>query len=164
MSARMIVKLSPYSFKEYVDDYLESVSEEIADLLNQNFENTVQSWSTQVLFKRSVRKLKTGFSIEVSTTNKLYALINNGAQSHYIFPLTLKGLWYQKNFTAKTQVRWLSSRSGGKYGKWVRRNWVRHPGHAPREFDKAVVSSIGVLGYVQAAVSQAVGDYNRDNR
>lgn len=164
MGAKSIIKLSAKSFDTYVDKQLAEISDEIADIISLNFENTVRTWSTQVNFNKSVRKLKTGYSIEVSTTNKLYALINNGAQDHYIYPLTLFGLWYRKNFTPKTQVRWLNSQNGGKFGRFVKRNWVKHPGHAPREFDKAVVSSIGLLGYVTQSIQNAVGEYNRDNK
>lgn len=163
ISAKMIKEVSTKSLSKLIDDALSDVADSIADELETKFESTVDTWNEYVKFDRRVRNANRAVTVEVSTVNQVYALVNNGARNHPIYARTLFGMNYQKNFRPKTRVRVIGSTPGGKFGnRWVRRRMVvpNHPGHKPREFDKVIAESLDVYGDVSTALSSATREYN----
>ncbi len=130
-------KFNAKAFEANLNDRLTDVGK----LIYGDFRDTVQTWQKRVYFKTTRARTQGTLSIKVDTNSKVYFMVNEGTRPHIIRPRRAKWLKYRGKFTPKTTPRWIGSRPGGKFGKFVRRKIVRHPGFAAREFDSAIADS-----------------------
>lgn len=70
-----------------------------------------------------------------------YALVNNGAAPHPIYPVNAPRLRFQPGYTPSTRPGVLSSRPKGRFGSFVSVMAVSHPGFEARKFDQAVADA-----------------------
>lgn len=101
-----------------------------------DFDRTTRTWNNRPTFAKDFSESATEMKVEVYTDSQVYFWVNDGTSQHRIFPRSINGLlYYRGRFKSKTIPRRISSRSGGKYGDYVYRSSVMHPGFAAREFD-----------------------------
>jgi len=77
-------------------------------------------------------------SVSVYTSDDRYIWTDYGTKPHIIRPRRSKYLRFRVGYKAKTRVRVIGSRRGGKFGSWVSAKIVRHPGTKAREFTKEI--------------------------
>jgi hypothetical protein len=105
--------------------------------IKKDFQKTTKTWNTKVEFT-SIISLKGGPSVLVGTDNEIYNMVDKGTKAHVIAPKTKKYLAYQVQFVSKSLPGVISSRPGGKSGKYTYRGVVNHPGFAARDFEKTI--------------------------
>lgn len=106
--------------------------------MKRMFEGTVNEWKNKPQFPMRVTNNSQKLSVMVYAFGywaKQYALVTRGSPKHPIPKTGTTWMRYQKNYRAATKPGSLMSRRGYKYGPWVSRFAVIHPGFDPRDFD-----------------------------
>lgn len=109
--------------------------------VKRDFERTVETWEHKPKFSltTSVRQdSEPGFL--VGTDDEIYNWVNNGTPEHIYGPSTASQLYFQPDYTSKTEPDEIMSRSGGKSGAFVSAQIVINPGISPRNFDKILAA------------------------
>jgi hypothetical protein len=129
--------------------------EMVADGIAQDFDKTTATWHDRPSF--AVRK-RGEFVREISTSHRVYAMLNEGTREHLILPRASKVLRFQTPFRAKTVPRSISSGPGSQGGDTVWSRGVHHPGTEPREWDQTIADkwSADVGRLFQRAIGEAV--------
>lgn len=102
--------------------------------MKKDFEKTTSTWDEDVEFESQI-SLKGGPTLLVGTDNETYALVNDGAPPHRIYPKRKKSLQFQTGYKPKSSPGVIGAVQGGKFGETVKRAFVNHPGHEARKFD-----------------------------
>jgi hypothetical protein len=114
---------------------LKNASRMAGEQLRADFEATTNTWSKRPDFKRE--DIGIG-SVEVSTENFIWILLDAGTKPHVITPKRGKFLRFAwdgfGSYGAKTKPNSLSSRNAKYPKRVVFRRRVRHPGTAPRNW------------------------------
>jgi len=112
----------------------------VGDDIKVDFEATVGTWTDKPKFKME-RHLnsKQGFlAVTVWTDHQHYSWVSKGTKAHYV-PRTGKAMMAFKRYKAKTMVRVIGSKAGGRFGDTIFRygRWLVK-GITAREFDKVI--------------------------
>lgn len=99
-----------------------------------DFDVTTQTWKHRPQFQIT----ETKNSRSVFTTDKIYTIVTRGARPHLIVPRRAKMLRFMSKFRPKTRPGAIRSNAGFVGGVPIYARRVRHPGHAPRNFDLAI--------------------------
>lgn len=108
------------------------------------FRQTTEGWRHKPTwnqhFVQNSQKVSVTVQTGTSESAETYALVNAGARPHAIYPRVAGGwLRFRQGYTAGTAPRSLVSRAYKRWGRYVARQSVNHPGFEAREFDKAIV-------------------------
>lgn len=125
--------------------------------IKADFAKTTSSWKNKPKFGVKV-SLKGGSpTVEVSTSDQVYAWVDEGTRAHPIVPVKAKRLRFKTGYNAKTQPGVLDARSGGADGDTVFARVVYHPGTEPREFSKLIKEKweVEINEYMQEAMRRA---------
>ena len=77
---------------------------------------------------------------EIATVHRVYYFVNFGTKGGPITPRKPGGsLKFGEQYRAKTYVKRIASRGGGKFGQTQFRKSVMHKGSAPRDFDRTII-------------------------
>lgn len=114
-----------------------------ADLLLRRYQKTTRTWTTQVEFYI----IKTAFTRSVRTKNSTFIYVDRGTPPHTIESKnpSIGFLQFRKGYRAKTTPRLISSKKGGEYGKYVRKDIVQHPGIEAREFSETIQAEVAPI-------------------
>lgn len=100
-----------------------------------DFVATTNTWKHKPKFER--KDIAVG-SVEVSTEDKIWVMLDAGTRPHIIVPKRAKALRFAwdgfGSYGAKTKPRWLSSRKGRSPKNIVFRKRVKHPGTEARQW------------------------------
>lgn len=134
-------------FKQQVfKDAMKEGLEETGKLMLIEFNKTTRTFSekNKPKFRIRTRVFKQPFTVSVTTTHKIYQMINNGTKAHVIKPTKPHGLLvFPKKTVAKTTPHLISSRKGSKSKAMVFvKGPVRVKGIVPRRFDRAIEKRI----------------------
>lgn len=99
-----------------------------------DFGVTVQTWQNKPEFTISEAP---GERI-IGTDDEVYGYVNDGTRPHIIVAKSAKALAFGVPSSPKTAVRVIGSSAGSRGGTVVKRQSVKHPGTAAREFDEAI--------------------------
>jgi len=114
---------------------LKNAARMAGEQLRSDFEATTNTWSKRPEFKRE--DIGIG-SVEVSTDNFIWNMLDAGTKPHIIVPKRAKLLRFAwdgfGSYGAKTKPNKLSSGSARYPKRIVFRRRVRHPGTAPRNW------------------------------
>jgi hypothetical protein len=105
----------------------------------KDFKKTTETWNHKPEFE-SIISLQGGPSVFVGTDDEIYGWVNSGTPAHDI-PTGTSGntmLVFQPGFKPKTKANFIGSVPGGKFGNYVRRKSVRHPGITARNFESTI--------------------------
>lgn len=125
---------------------IEQGLEATADAIRKDFKQTTKTWvanpsggkAMQGLPIFRTRKIPDGR--EVATVHRVYFFVNHGTRGGPITPRKAGGsLKFGEHYRAKTYVKRIASRGGGKFGPTQFRKAVMHKGSAAREFDVTIV-------------------------
>ena len=118
-----------------------------ADAIRKDFKQTTKTWVANPSGGKSMRGLpvfrirKIPDGREIATVHRVYYFVNHGTRGGPITPRKPGGsLKFGEHYRAKTYVKRIASRGGGKFGPTQFRKGVVHKGSAPREFDRAIVN------------------------
>lgn len=117
------------AMRRYIDDDAEPA-----------FLKTTETWKHTPVFNKSITASPSKIVGQIWTDDKVYHILDGGADPHPITPTKGKFLHFQTGFTPKTKPKWIGSQSGGKdtSSPWARRLSVKHPGIEAREFAKTI--------------------------
>ena len=113
-----------------VMDEMQLIGKDVASDLRK----TTDTWSNKPTFE--VQASKNG--VEVTTEDEVWNMVDRGTRAHNITPVNAPALVFLSKYRAKTRPGSLSSLSGGKSGKVVFAQAVRHPGFPARNFSASV--------------------------
>lgn len=106
------------------------------------FKRTVEGWHNKPIFSHRMGRGPDHVSVTVypafGRNADQYALVNAGSPPHEIRPVTAPFLRFQTGYTPSTRPRVLSSRRYVRFGPYVNRMVVHHPGFEAREFDQEI--------------------------
>lgn len=118
--------------------YLLTEARKIQNEIANDFEATVETWSSKPKFIKKSPSLAGGMvNIEVYTEDQVYGWVSEGTPAHDI-PLSeeKKAFKFAGTYTAKTVPGVLKARAGGAKDKsYARLRVVSHPGIEARNFD-----------------------------
>lgn len=107
--------------------------------LNRLFKKTTEGWKSQPNFGSNFSEKATSFELIVSTKDKIYNLVDAGAEPHTIVPRRPRGkLRFQTGYSAATSPRTISSKPFVRSGEFIFARTVQHPGFEAREFAKTI--------------------------
>lgn len=134
------------------DKEVRKAVDEVGRRMKQEFERPVATWNNRPTFRMQDINAGSSVGVEVYTEHDIFAWVSEGTNGpggswYPIFPRNASRLAYQISYRSKTVPGSLTASSGGKYGAWVVRKSVRHPGiQQAREFDVQVADiSLPVL-------------------
>ena len=117
-----------------------------ATAIRKDFLQTTKTWVANPSGGKSMRGLpvfrikKIPDGKEIATVHRVYYFVNFGTRGGPITPRKPGGsLKFGESYRAKTYVKRLASRGGGKFGPTQFRKSVMHKGSAPRDFDRTIV-------------------------
>jgi len=128
----------------------------------QMFRKTTATWNTQPVFTQKISFRGGEPAVEVGTDNEIYGYVNDGVPARDIYPVNKPLLKYQKGYTAKTRVRVIGSRPGGKHGAWTSRKSVHWPGIEARHFSDEIASEMELE--LENAVYEAIDEALAEER
>jgi len=131
------VKVSRLKADEFRFEMLRTLTE-IAEGMQDDFEKTTKTFEHPVEFVIHLSLSKGLMLAETSTTDEIYAMLNDGTPEHLITARNAPNLVYKKGYTSKTVTRWIGSRQSAYAGPTRRRKAALHPGTKPREFDSVI--------------------------
>lgn len=107
------------------------------------FRQTTEGWRHKPTWNQHFVQNWQKVSVTVQTgegeSANIYALVNAGSPPHAIYPKMAGGwLRFREGYTAGTTPRSLTSRAYKRWGRYVSRRSVNHPGFEAREFDKTI--------------------------
>jgi hypothetical protein len=108
---------------------------------NGEFDRTVATWKTKPDFKID-RATSSKLVATVSTMDKIYGYVTRGTKPHQIHVKSAPALKFKSGFTSKTIPRRITSRRGNRFGNWVSKRSVMHPGNEPRDFDIVIAEQM----------------------
>lgn len=113
-------------------------TKEIKREILRRYRRTTATWHGKPKFE--VLSQISGYHIEMvyGTDDPVWLWLDRGTSPHPIAPRRHKHLYYQRFFKPKTKVGQLLSMPGGKYGDYIRRNTVHHPGFEGRGWTKMI--------------------------
>lgn len=135
------------AIKEAIQSELNSVAEEAG----QELATLTQAWRDKPAFKIKVSPWK----IVVTTSDKVFGILNKGAPPHVILPKNAEKLRFQEGYRAGTSPDSLSSVRGESFGGEVFAREVMHPGIAPRNFTSTLAKKL--QRKIPAEVQKAIG-------
>lgn len=101
-----------------------------------DLEKTTETWKSRPEFALVIRVQKAEFL--VLTNSNIWSYLDQGVAPHIITPKRAKVLRFQRDYSAKTEVKVLSSKAGGKSGPWVSKKEVNWPGIEARNWGEAI--------------------------
>ena len=112
----------------------------------KDFESTTETWDTKPEFKEhtSVDSREEFIAAEVSTSNPIWIMLNNGTRPHEIWAGWYTGtsehktLAFPSMFQPKTTPKVLGSSDGASGGDTVFTPYVQHPGTEARQWTKVI--------------------------
>lgn len=111
---------------------VENTLDDMATNAKIDFDVTTRTWSNRPEF--TIEKPEYLVRI-VGTTSEVYGYVDWGTKPHPIVAKNPSGLLtFQTGYKAKTGIKVIGSKSGGKYGPIRRTPAVQHPGTDSREF------------------------------
>ena len=115
---------------------LDDAMAELRDGVQEDFESTVSTWSTDVAF---ATRITTGnaLTLRVNPSGagaEIWGYVNNGTSPHVIRARRARSLSFRSGYRAKTRVGRIASGSGGSSGDNVYAQQVFHPGSEGRDF------------------------------
>jgi hypothetical protein len=135
--------------------------EKTAPELKRLFAKTVEGWENKPYWNQDQKVSSARISMAVSAGGPnadQYALVNNGASPHAIWPRSRNGfLRFQPGYQSATRPHILSSRSKQRFGGFVSARMVNHPGFEAREFDQAVADEYAP--YFEQDMQDAIADW-----
>lgn len=133
-----------FNSEEFVKRIEEAQRTKTGPDLKKMFQQTTEGWSKKPTFGIWHYRSNTSISTRVATVagimqnSEIYALVSKGSPPHTILPKTARLLRYQTGYRAATSPGSIDSRSPQRFGNYVLRNAVHHPGFEGREFDKTI--------------------------
>lgn len=118
------------------------IAEDAKEVKRSLFEPSVRTWNRAPTFSLSVSVSSSRISSlvrPVGPNAETFYLVSAGSPSHPIHARRKPALKYKASYNEKTTARRFGSRSGGKYGPWVSRQSVMHPGFEGRLFIKTAL-------------------------
>lgn len=109
--------------------------------LNGLFRKTIEGWSTPPFFdhRRIDTSSQLGIFVHPAGPNRdQWVIVNEGARPHEIRPRRARMLRFQPGYRASTRPGSLTSRSKQRFGKFVRKSVVYHPGFEARDFTQTI--------------------------
>lgn len=143
-SAIVVKEIKPERFKDKAfKDAILKAANKYADVLQDDFEKTTETWEHEVEFEKEVDYKPNGPEVLVGTDDEIYGYVNNGTRKDYPIPKAGPGLlrfqWGGKgSYTPKTTPKVIGSKPGGPSGPIVFMRQVIHPGIEARHFDKEI--------------------------
>jgi hypothetical protein len=96
------------------------------------------TWDHKVFWDVQI-SLKGGPTVLVGSDDQILRWLNDGTKPHSIPKgKGKKTLWYQPGFTPKSTPNVIGSKKGGKYGPFISRKKVFHPGFEARNYEKVL--------------------------
>lgn len=136
------VPSSKFRSSTFVSD-MRKMGNELAKRVNETYTNEVMAtWESKAPFIKEVSATQNLTKVEVKTDSNVYRYLTRGTKEHPISPRpeNTRGLLvFQKDFTPKTTVGSLRSKSGGKSGPWAFRKEVMHPGTEARNYESLII-------------------------
>ena len=154
------IKPGPFNAAAFEREIKKAVSD-VGRQMKRDFESPVSTWNNRPSFRMHDINAGTNVGVEVYTEHDIFAWVSQGTNGpggswYPIRPRNARRLHYQSSYRAKTTPSSLTASSGGKYGQWITRNRVKHPGiQNPRRFDEQVAQL--ALPVLVARVEQALG-------
>lgn len=114
------------------------VIDKIAKKIQVDFEKTTATWHRKPDFqiKREVTDL--GLLTTIFTESEIYGWVTKGTKPHDIVPKNATFLQFPSMFEPKTKPGFIGSGPGRSGGPIAKRDFVRHPGIEPRQFEEAI--------------------------
>jgi hypothetical protein len=160
----MVIKFKPIKpgqFKSAAfEQELRRAVQDVGRDMRKNFERPVSTWNHRPSFRMMNITGGSRIGVEVFTENDIFSWVSQGTNGPggSWYPIRPRGnnlLHYQAYYRRKTVPGSLASSSGGKYGSWLVRSRVRHPGiRSPRRFDETVAHL--ALPVLEAGVAKAM--------
>ena len=108
---------------------------------DREFGKTVATWKRKPDFK--IDRATSGKLVAaVSTIDEIYGYVVRGTKAHQIHVKNAPALKFKSGFTSKTMPRKITSRKGNRFGSWVSKRMVMHPGTTAREFDIVIAEQL----------------------
>jgi len=139
------------------------------DMLNE-YESLTDDWDTSPEFDVDL-EVGEDYEVMVYTFDPVFTYVNDGTGQaagnrsdwYPIEPVNARNLAYREEFEPKTRPGSLvSDPTGGKYGDYIVRDMVFHPGITPRNFDAEVERLYGKV--LERRLSKILTDYAQSAR
>lgn len=133
-------RLNVGAIRQTVMEFMNQAAEE----MHKDFVATQETWNHQVSFDVKVdgpSNLAGVFSVNVSTEDNQYKLVDSGAPPHVILPVNANALRFPGTFSPKTVPGVLKANPGFSGPPMKVRDVVLHPGFEARNFDETVAAS-----------------------
>ena len=129
-------KFNEAAFWEEIASEVQKVTKEI----KKDFEGTVKTWKTKVVFEDLIEVGPDAVTIYVGTDNEIYGWVDKGTRPHRIEPKGNYPLAWRSGYTGpKTKPGSLKSVNRGKAtGPYVFAKGVNHPGTKARGFSEMI--------------------------
>jgi hypothetical protein len=119
---------------------LKTAREDTAAEVKGDLEKVVKDWEKKTKFTVTTEVRNNASIIRISTSNKIFILVNDGTRPHIIRPKKAKFLHFKDGYIAKTIPNHLESRLGGTPNGAgdVFAKEVHHPGTVARNFFRTI--------------------------
>ena len=128
------------------------------ELVNRDFNATVRTWNTQVVFLvKKAAQIGDRLEGSVTTDSKVYTYVSLGTKPHVIKPKNAKVLRFKGMYKPKTKPNTIGSGSGGAFGDDVFSKGVQHPGTEARNFHLEIAKKrqVNIQNFMTAAIMRA---------
>jgi hypothetical protein len=124
-----------------------SALEKEGNIVKREYEKTVATWNDPPKFEvlTAIDNPPGAASVLVGPTgtqeqvNK-FVWTDQGTRPHVISAKNAPALVFQRGYSPKTQPNKIASFPAGRFGEFVRKQSVNHPGTEPRNFTKIIVN------------------------
>lgn len=125
-----------------------------AEELLRRYKKTTATWDHQPDFYI----ISTAFTRSIRTQDKIFIYVDRGTPAHTIPAGNIGFLQFRQGYRAKTTPRVISSKKGGEYGKYVRKDIVQHPGIQPREFSETIQEEVTprIVASIEKKIASAI--------
>lgn len=160
-----MARASVRGFARNINDYGDKIRGELAVSANkigrglvQNMAAVTATWQHHVKFDYRVDIGGDSLNVFVGTDDEIFGYVENGTVPHVIAARNAPYLAFRSGHIPKTRPGVLGSGRGRRFGRYIRKRQVMHPGNKPRHFLKTLLqrrqSAISIE--MQAAVTRGL--------
>jgi len=154
------------STQEFMKSF-NDVGKRLAKRVHRSYDDLTSDWrgdyargdiDAPVIFGEKISQNKERTLVEVKTDSDKYRYVDLGTERHDISPRSPDGvLVFGSQFTPRTSVKSLATKSGGKSGSLIFTAYVKdHPGVKARHFEHPII--IEQTPIVTKELKKALGD------
>jgi len=148
--------------KKYADA---EVSQELRDTgleMRTSHEHVVREWTHKPTFKAEVNEQRYLKTVKIKVKGKnadIWTFVDKGTKPHEIAAKNVPFLKFQSGYSARTApVAKFNQGTGQKFGAWVQKQVVHHPGNEARKFTETILKELSppIEDRIQAAVKRGL--------